>query len=1060
VVLAAVEIKKTQTLMLVALFLGLLCLFATTNKSEARVECLVVANDYLPDAKVCDSGDFSDSTGAIESYHQDREYYVLVDNTTVYEGSFKTTLEQVIYERNSSYFTEDYWPAFTNATSSYYVTNCTEGIGFDHPECAHPYCTKDGVETKEAFQICANMSQGAATVCGGDYWYCDPTSGYLGGGALLFGCNSTGGGCLYPCAWGRTPKCVSNYVYYCTMARYKTVKYIFVPNRDPNIKFNKLEWNVSFTAQWLIYSTDAEDVQMLIGDFGARTLNSLDLNQIIISYHSKLISVSSPATGLSGQVIITKPPYQALYPYTGGSVDYRLPQEVFITSGVVKVAVYISGDLAQTASFNIVGEKLCVLKDCVICWDAFQNWDCLTPANKALLIFLFILLIMLCIIALPVSVYAAYWILWCLICPFRYIFMMGRAFLRSRFMRDSKNKVVKLKDVKDYFFSKDVEGGKALMMLFLFMSIGLSQTPPVFAQCATGQFILADLTSCLVSGTTKTCNAEFSLAGSTPTPGVQTCFTILDASNNLTVIGQGFVDYLAFEVTYPTINQYWTYPWYGEWHSRTRCDDSPPCHEDCQSTYPNDATAAGQIEDPLILNNPGEAFCRRGCGCAGCGCFLCSDSCIYSSYGLVFDNTTVQYSMITTLGTPVSTIYIRLRILNNFQNGGVDANVVLDQTVAVQGAQAFVYANYSFAYVGAYTYNSANFGDLKVSYEPPTGRVYLVNAADVNIPKAGGLGDIQAPNIQVAMTGSRTAAIFDPAMVERDQGSSDDNYVFQTPGYFDYSKYIFLPTTVGGSTWDGDATPSGDPTFPYVVTLESNITNAPAIQWQLSTVSPVVFVQDVSLVCPRASFVNATGCFNCLQGVSMYINAYSSCLPGSALLKVNGTGIALSTLSVVLPQNAADILVELTVSRVSTDFCLTLIANGGNASFCATITAVPFNGITNHTTNGGKGYPSFSGAGVGSGIVMIFEAIANFLKRIFTGEATWWEWIIFAILATVVIVGFFLLLPFILRSIASMVSSIRKIRGFRKRKTEPQSPTVQEYIVKDQGTVRRRSAFD
>lgn len=781
---------------------------------------------------------------------------------------------------------------------------------------------------------------------------------------------------------------------------------------------------------------------------------------IYISLSDNTVFVSSVLVNVSGFISMSKQSWNFITPYTGGSFQFSLPNSIFLTSGTLIVSVLIDSVQRETTQFSISGRKICIVSDCIICSDTFSNWSCLHAGQKMFVVICIMLLFCLLIVAFPVVFTLLYWMLVCILYPVKSCMKISRSMWRSKMKKDIVLNVKKLKGFKEYMMSSEEDIEKSVpvevkkadntvsvsdwerafqnqrgprgntmrsLAIIMFLSLILS----VNGQCTSGVFIPASFQSCTRSGVNETCSTRFSLTTTLQSIGSASCFTVTNSNNASDILLTGSVTFVSMIETFNTAFLYKTGSWVGVQGSRKRCDSAGPCSGNCKSVYPDDITAAGQLSDSTLLNFQGRSICTRGCGCAGCGCFLCSASCIYSRYSIRGSRDQGGVYQITS-GVKKPLVFVELKDAT----GKVVASGYLDK----QGLE-FPIGPFSIAVVGSLASDVNQYIQNKLIILPVGQAVYYGPANDANAPVAGGVGEVQYIDSAKFINGDGTSGaehnymVYDESLASLQTGSTSNSYTFKASSFIKTYNYPQLPALIAGNLWEASVTGCGD-LKDCLISVNSKVNTAAPLIVTVETSTDVQFSRVLDLVCPVATYVNTTGCYNCELGAQMNILVSSTCNAGFVVVSSNTSGLAIFTQSISISREDALYTISISVNRGNVDFCLDLSANGGTWSYCGNfvVTAyTPFN-TTGPDNNGTK----TDNGGSDSGFTGFLKSIGKFFKDIFNGVASWWKYILFIIIIGVVLVAVFFALPFFVRFFrwvsASVRAGVKKIRG----KKEPQ----------------------
>jgi hypothetical protein len=161
--------------------------------------------------------------------------------------------------------------------------------------------------------------------------------------------------------------------------------------------------------------------------------------------------------------------------------------------------------------------------------------------------------------------------------------------------------------------------------------------------------------------------------------------------------------------------------------------------------------------------------------------------------------------------------------------------------------------------------------------------------------------------------------------------------------------------------------------------------------------------KHTSVVCPTWSLVTASGCYNCDMGVTIVIQARSTCTAGFVFLESSDPDIMLDTKGLAITMTTAEYTIYLRTPKASNTFQLRLV--GSNvASNTITFTAISpsinlattsYQDIVNIESDK-TNFEKFS------------KSIDDWFTKVFNGNATWWEYLLLALgglLAIIIVVS-------------------------------------------------------
>jgi len=180
------------------------------------------------------------------------------------------------------------------------------------------------------------------------------------------------------------------------------------------------------------------------------------------------------------------------------------------------------------------------------------------------------------------------------------------------------------------------------------------------------------------------------------------------------------------------------------------------------------------------------------------------------------------------------------------------------------------------------------------------------------------------------------------------------------------------------------------PTFPMILNgnlwfstgdkLISNLTHAGAMLLTWSTTSSGLKVQSITdIVCPVVTFINATGCSSCAVGVQMLFSAKSTCASG--YVTCSSTGIQILNPSVYLTNTLTTISVNILTNLVQNNPIVVFTGIGGSVSVQTNFIAPMLQTVTNNS------FTEASGTDTGPN----GNGFNNWIDGIFSGVFNWWQ---------------------------------------------------------------------
>jgi hypothetical protein len=916
--------------------------------------------------------------------------------TGVYQSNGTTTINTQIGENVCECLDQNYnfcslnneiSNNFTNVKRSCIISSF-ENIGNTH---FIPVCTVNNIQAINCFNSCiSNVSSNS--VCSGDVNYA-----------------------YYLSLYNVTLAPSTGFTCYCTMVEYNPSAYLDEVEPDNIIIDN------------IILDLYIQNRQ--IRSRGVMNpVSSNEMLEFFVNCFETYFTLYSQYANLTSEILITKNDYQNIINYAGGQYLFIYPTAVTVSTGNLLIDLFVNGSEYSTYSCRIISQHICYMKDCLFCADVFTNFKCLSTSNKIFIITILVVCFLLLLAAFPLLVKI---IIWFVCVVFKFIIfpcLCCKKCLDSKLVNKMKLKIKNVSNaVKDEL--SPVEQTKpsvsrarlsfiAVLLLFL-----LLLTRPTSA-CSFGELIPVQLVNCLNNGTYTNCSTEISLIFSLTIPGESLCFSIVDANNNLW--GTGQIIYEQLNAGYYTQLQYFTAPWNMEAEYTQRCYQAGNCPSDCSSSYPSDRTADNNLDDPLVINEPGFSGCQRGDSGWNHGCVYPSNICAYSGYGIYYNASSHNYAAVF---VPYD-IYIEpvIKLVINDATGALIVNTDVTYASEIVTQEGFTF---TLNLVSESYYPSTS--SIVVELEPDdTILAYYIgglsNTSPLNSPTKGLFGDIQASSLNSLKAGGVNAFIFDPTMIsESINNNGSTTFYYQEIGFGQLVNMIPLPATFLGELFNPvyDVT---EQSLVVEITAGLNI----AVRGSVSTNQNVTLNKNTDIICPIMSFINVTGCYQCGQGFSMAIHAHSTCLSGLVVLSDNSDLISLTINSLSLTTQDSIFWVYGYSEVSNPDVCFSINANGGSAQICPTFDLIKPDYVKNFTWFNSTNYPNFKGS-TNTKFLDAFKSIKVFFERIFHGVAKWYELFIFVIILIFIGVFIFILLPSSIRSIKNVYDVAKNKIKWKKK---------------------------
>jgi hypothetical protein len=536
--------------------------------------------------------------------------------------------------------------------------------------------------------------------------------------------------------------------------------------------------------------------------------------EIIITYDNSIIHVTSPDP-YHTMVIWTLNEFDDSF-FCGESCDYPLKESYLIKDGILTVKIFILDTYSFNATFAIVATETCTIKHCTfICMDYLSNFVCYSVFTQAILGVSFIASSLFIIYIIVIT------ILW-INCK-----------LQNKFI---------------VYAPADVPAHTVLIMCLICL-ITLSS-----AQCTTSSIVSTEIEVCEYHDGNYSCYFQLNQLIILPHLGNKVCIAFKSPQGD--IIGNVNITYDLGLIKALTQTSYFTSDWNGLSCSDKSCSGSDYCTPSCVS----DEVILNPFLSGICVTRPGKTTCRSSCGCAGCGCFFCSDACLTSRYSFLGVGLGIEVKDILSVRA-----YPRL-VISAKINGTESTSVVDLYNNLVAGP-------FNIINIGSLDSSDHNFGDNKLVLKGS--QSYLASSNGYNNPQFGKVGDIQASTSFAFGFPSPTAFIYPTTVVPSIETQDAVVYSFPSPGARLLGDNTELPMVFGDTIWSFDGS--------NLVGLNSN---PGAVVMSLISTEDILLTYEKTRVCPNLDSLTINGCYNCPQGLTITVLADSLCDAGAVSVTI------------------------------------------------------------------------------------------------------------------------------------------------------------------------------
>ena len=574
-------------------------------------------------------------------------------------------------------------------------------------------------------------------------------------------------------------------------------------------------------------------------------------------------------------------------------------------------------------------------------------------------------------------------------------------------------------------------------------------------------FLLLSIIMCIIV-ITQSCDTGFIQQSSFTNcvnygPNQQKCGIILSVQDTISNINQesciGFVDnttntpLFTIDITYNSATAvfltkflYITSNWTFLAIQNHECGRDGKCKDGfCAEVNVPDltsVTANGELVKGVLANNPvvkipGVTGCDTSCANGDENCPACSNtfkegtSCIFWRYGMMPNN--LNETLCAVYDTNELQFFVNLTVV---VKDGLNNTIYSGTIGSFTGNTVSILNNtMNIGIEGEYLKTIPLISGRKIINCPQFSAI--VDANDLNIRVANAIGDIQASTLEDLQTITTTSFVLPTGLITgTEQTDSLISWTHANPGWPDISSYSKLPQIIDGNLWS---------LIPGTALLTSNIINPGAAVVSVITNNNFSIIEYTNVVCPKITYLNASGCYDCDAGFTIYIQGHSSCASGLAILYVNNPDVLLATTSIQLATTNNVFMIRGSTSVKDNNFILTSSFQQYNSSVNVKFTAYLVSNVDNTTLGGGSG----THAGGDKHDLFSWNPF-DALKYLFKGIGSWENSlysaiiiiVIIIVLVLIVVVSVYLGVPTIFRTV--IFGSIKKVfKRSPKKKFKP-----------------------
>lgn len=420
--------------------------------------------------------------------------------------------------------------------------------------------------------------------------------------------------------------------------------------------------------------------------------------------------------------------------------------------------------------------------------------------------------------------------------------------------------------------------------------------------CSDGFILTSPTENCVkkADGVTLECTVNLNIDLTIYDKKSTTCIT-LRHNNDGDTLGE-------LEITYVDLNCYWlssieyyTSNWKGMVTYRKRCAHSGECKKGVGCPLQKDLDKSAGVELNIGHDELGRNYCESSCGCAGCGCFLCSDGCMFYRWYVVPGQNVYRISSLNDQFCEPK-IHTKLTLVGQ---APIESEVIL-KNGAVSVDQ---YISYRLA--SPVMVNYPSFNDYKWAEGVSGDRSsYLVQATTVNVQTPGAVGELQFASIDDLLQNRNKKMLFMSSAVKCFKTSSsrvDCEFPRNTVDFTPERQFPLFHNQAQLEATGGR--------------IQSKSFNQP-VHLHLTSTKPLTISRTINEVSPKATFIRTEGCFRCMENAKIIIEAWSSSLEGAVSLETSDPDIQLFTSSIFLKKQSEEFRINYHSSKKKVNFHL------------------------------------------------------------------------------------------------------------------------------------------